>query len=293
VQARRRPLDVRRHDDHGSTIERRMSREQLEGNEAEAVDVALPGHALTRGLLRAHVRRRAEVCAGDGELRRTGLLVAQQHRTDAEVEHDRSVGIALDDDVGGLYIAVNHAVGMRRLERGRDVAHQPLHASIRKGDAIPDHFGERMPIDELHHIVRRSTLWQFADEIDARDVRMHERSARLRFADEPCVGNGVPGQVRSQHLDGDEALEQRIARQEDEPHRAGAERPQQLNAGGNRTAKFLGDRLRGRRRERLLLGFIEQANGCGIGAISRVGHVLACWSRGVACASAGASARIA
>ena len=292
VQARCLALDMRRHDDHRGAIERRMSRQQLERDQAETVDVALPSDRFTGGLLGTHVSRCAEIRPGDGKLRRSRFLLPSQHRTDAKVEDDRPVGLPLDDDVRRLHVAMDDAMRVSRLERRRDFADEALRPRVRESRAIPDHFGQRLPIDELHHVVWSATLWQLADEIDARDVRMHEGGACLRLTNESRVRHRITGKVRRQYLDGHEALEQRITRQEDEPHRARAEWAQQLDSGRDGSAKLLGDRQRAGGRERRLLGFVEQADGRGIIAVVRGSHVIACCSRAVSDAS-GSSACVA
>ena len=95
--------------------ERQLAREQLIENHSQAVDVraAVDAVRLALGLLRAHVRRRAEDLAVDGHRYVCGLPLGQ-----AEV-HQLRLTVFIEHDVGGLDVPMDnaHLVGVLQCVR--------------------------------------------------------------------------------------------------------------------------------------------------------------------------------
>src|SRR6185295_9092807 len=105
-----------------------MTDEQFKSEDAETVDVALVGQLLATALLRTHVRRRAEVHALFGQATAEALMTRAGGGRDAEVQHHRAPGLAVEDDVARLDIPMEHFASMGRGEAFSDVGHEASHA---------------------------------------------------------------------------------------------------------------------------------------------------------------------
>ncbi len=81
-------------------------------------------------------------------------------------------------------------------------------------------------IDVLHH--QEVDVVRAADVVDRADVGMIQRCDGSRFALEPLAGPRVAGVQRGKNLDGDRAVEPRVAGLVDVAHPAGAEAGYQL-----------------------------------------------------------------
>ena len=129
-------------------VERQLAGEQLVGDDAERVDVALRVDVLHRELLRAHVRRRTE---HDAERRQLGIATAGA-LGDAEIEHLDEVRCSSgrgDDDVVRLEIAMDDAAVVRLLEGAADLTQDQIH-SLRKQRAVLQDLSERLAAQKLH-----------------------------------------------------------------------------------------------------------------------------------------------
>jgi hypothetical protein len=132
-----------------------------------------------------------------------------------------------DPHVGRLQIAVNDTRLVRRLEPLGDLptnlerllhGHGPAREPF--SQCFARHEPEREEVD----------LPSLIDPVDLRDARMVEARERLRFALEPLEPLLVRRELLGQDLDRDLAREPGVARAIDLPHRAGAERAQDLVA---------------------------------------------------------------
>jgi len=92
---------------------------------------------------------------------------------------------------------------------------------VERQGATLDPAGQRLAIEVLHDEIRRAVL--FADVVQRADVRVLELRDRARFAIEPFSELGISGERRWQDLDGDDAIETRVARLVDLAHSAGAD----------------------------------------------------------------------
>ena len=112
------------------TFPRTMTGQHLPRDETQAVDVAARVERRALDLFRRHVRGRSDRHAGHGELR-----VAGHRAREPEVRQQRPV-LWVDEDVFRLHVAVNDAHRVRRPERARDVAREPLGAVRSRDDRI-------------------------------------------------------------------------------------------------------------------------------------------------------------
>ena len=83
------------------------------------------------------------------------------------------------------------------------------------------HSGERPSLDQLHR--EEDGRARVFDGMDSDDVRVVERGHGERLAREALAAIGIRGRDVGQHLEGDLALQPRIARPIDLSHPAGAE----------------------------------------------------------------------
>ena len=98
---------------------------------------------------------------------------------------------------------------VRSIERVGDLPRHGQRVFERNG-AARQPLGERLAVDELHHQRARAAL--LLDAIDLRDVRMVQRRQGPGLAFEPGSALGIRGKGVGQDLDGDIAIEPRVAR---------------------------------------------------------------------------------
>ncbi len=202
--------------------ERHAAGEHLVGEHAQGVDVAAPVQlTLAHRLLGRHVGGRADGGAGRGEPR-AGL-----HRAgDAEVGHHRAPGVAVEQDVVGLDVAVDHAALVRVVERVGDLAHQPPHLVHRQAP-FPGQQPRQAPArDQRHHQPGHAVA--LAHVVDGHDVRVRQPRRSVGLAREPGPHRGVVRQVGRQHLEGDQPLEPPVPGAVHDRHAAAADLLQQL-----------------------------------------------------------------
>ena len=141
-----------------------------------------------------------------------------------EVEHlHRAVGAQLD--VGGLQVAVDDAVLVRRLERLGNLPGDRQRLVEGHG-AARDPRAQILALHQLHH--QRPAARRVLDAVDLGDVRMVQRRERPRLALEPHQPVGVGGERVGQDLERHVASELGVAGAIDLPHAAGAERRHDL-----------------------------------------------------------------
>ena len=142
----------------------------------------------------------------------------------SEIEDTWLIGW-VDDDVAGLQIAVDDALGMgggHRSSNAQKIAHGSRH-------------GQRPPLEnpaerEAGHIVHRVKKLPFvlAPAMDRDDARMAELARGPRLEDKTLHVDGVQGAVGQHHLQGDQPAGSRFARPIDHAHAAAGNLPQQL-----------------------------------------------------------------
>ena len=124
-------------------------------------------------------------------------------------------------DVGGLEIAMDDALAMRLVERVGDLDGD-LQRLVERERPFLEARGQRLALEMRHDQVVRAI--DAADVVDAADVGMVQRGDRPGLALEACPRIGIAGDVARQDLDGDRAIEARVAGLVDLAHPAGAER---------------------------------------------------------------------
>ena len=149
------------------------------------------------------------------------MRIGRERLRDTEVRHHHPATGALEQDVVGLHVAVDHALlvgGGERIGRfARDatrLVHGQPAASL---DPERERLAVHQPHDEIDQVAR------FADDMDGNDVRMRQPRRRLRFAQEPGTDVGPECQVGRQHLDRDRALQLDVASLVDYSHAATAD----------------------------------------------------------------------
>ena len=141
----------------------------------------------------------------------------------AEVE-DFDVAVRADFDVGWLQVAVDQAALVRRFERVGDLERDPQRLGQRHS-AAGNPRRQILSLDQLHDQRRDLApfvAWQFCDFVDLGDVGVTQGGERLGFAFEARQPLRVCGEEFGEDLDGDVAIEPRVARAIDLAHTTGA-----------------------------------------------------------------------
>ena len=198
---------------------------------AETPDIRAFVYGRAARLLRAHVRRGPENHAGlghrwAGDGGGTGLGpcgVARRRGSESlgqtEVKDlDGAIGPHLD--VGGLEVAVDDALLVRRFERLGDLS-RDRQGLVEGERATRDPLRQVVPLDQLHHQSGyAATLFQ---AVYGGDVWMIQRGEYFGFALEPGQSVAVRRQGWRQDLDRHLALEPGVVRAIHLPHAALAE----------------------------------------------------------------------
>ena len=215
---------------HGLAREHRLAGEHLEQDAAEGPHVGAPVHRLAPRLLGAHVSRGADDHPGQraggshrgqaGRLGARGLDRTDHRLRQAEVQNlDRVVGQELD--VGGLEVAVHHALVVRRLQRRGDLGGNGQRVvQVQRAPAGDPRF-QRLALQKLHR--QEVHVFQLVQPVDRRDVRVVERGQQPRLALEPRQPLGVGAEGVGQDLDRDLAVERRIHGLPDHAHGSAAD----------------------------------------------------------------------
>ena len=238
----------------GLAAEERLAAQHLEQHDAEHPDVGAADRPPGRRLLRAHVGGRAEdhiraIDAAVMSASSTGRTTSRPV-TSAALARPKSSTFTdarrRDLDVGRLEVAMDDPCGVRGLESVGDLPRDRERLVQRKTDPlrlavapVPDarsrpasarsvthavhQLGERGAIDQLHHDRLGGAVLH---AVDRGDVRVVERSQRLRLAREPASRSAIVANRLGQDLDRDVAIELRVARAIHLAHAAGPERPE-------------------------------------------------------------------
>jgi hypothetical protein len=194
--------------------------------------------ALAAGLLGRHVAGCADDGPGGGQ---AGVLVGALGQ--AEVG-DARLALGVDQDVGRLEVAVQHAAAVREVDRLGDDA-DVAHRLQRRQRVFAHQFGQAAALDVIHREVVLPLL--LADLVDGDDVGVLEAGGGPGFLLE-AAHVGFVGELPAQdHLQGDDAVEADLPRLEHHPHAAAGDLLQQLVvaevAGGVQHRHGLGEDL--------------------------------------------------
>ncbi len=149
----------------GAAGERRAARDQFVQQDAGAVDVDGGGLRAALGGLRCHVRGRADELVGAGQARGVG------EAGDAEVgQHRVHLAVLLhEQDVGGLQVAVDDAVGVARGQRVGDLRGHQRGGDRCEGAVLAQVAVQVGAVDEVHDQRQQVALDdQVADPDDVR-----------------------------------------------------------------------------------------------------------------------------
>ena len=193
----------------------RSSRDHLEQDASERVQVRSPVDRLSLCLLGREVRRGSE---DGGRLRdRVGR---GRDASDPEVRHLHAP-VLVEHDVARLDVPVDHALRVGGLERvahvdpdlDRAVGHDP--------PAAGDQVGERSPLDVLHDDEVHAVVGPGVEDRD--EVLIADPRRRLCLAPEAVDEVLVVGELRREDLDRDRPAEHRVLAPVDLGHAAAAE----------------------------------------------------------------------
>jgi hypothetical protein len=220
-------LENRRHRFRGGVaLERAAAREHLVQHGPEGEDVGTRVGRVAAHLLRRHVAHGAEHRAGVrgphqgrrvrvvGSPARSGVVPGE-----AEVE-DLDPAVAGHEQVLGLEVAVDHALGVRGRQSVRELPRVVDRLSKRQRPAR-EPLAQRLALEQLHHGERHRAL--APEVVDREDARVRERRDRLRLALEAGERLGGLREVRREHLYCHVAVELGVARPVHFAHPAGAE----------------------------------------------------------------------
>ena len=152
------------------------------------------------------------------------MRLARHHACQAEVG-DLGPPVAVEQDVGGLQVAVDDAPPMGVVNRPGHLLDQPGSLARRQW-AVLDLGREAVALDEAHREVVLPRV--FAHFVDRHDAGMIELGRGLGFGAEPLNLPRRRQPAGQDHLQGDEAVERLLPRLEDDAHAALGNLPDQL-----------------------------------------------------------------
>ena len=232
-RGRRRGVHGQRH--HGrdgvDPTERQLAGGHLVEHDAQAEQVGAVVHGGPLGLLRAHVRRRADgrplprhrVEPRPVRARVAGAVgVGLGGRPgQPEVEDLHPPLVPFEPDVGRLDVAVDEAARVRRRQPLGHLPADPQHLRRRRPRAGPQRRPERLALQQGHRQVRDAAV--LGDLVDDDDVVVLDGRLGAGLAEEPGLGGRVAGHLREHDLQRDGAAEGGILGLEDDAHAAVAE----------------------------------------------------------------------
>ena len=196
--------------------ERWLAGQQFVEQDAQRILICAAIDVLAAGLLRAHVGGRAQHQSGLGDARgeHVGLL------GDAEIGEHRRGRIA-EHHVGGLEVAMDHAIAMRKLQAIGQLHH---HADgLAQRQALAHAVGQRAAFEQFHGDV--GDIIAGDDVVDRDDIAVRQLGHGAAFEQETPLelGHGaavVSTQLAAHDLDRDLAVERMLDREVDGRHAA-------------------------------------------------------------------------
>ena len=185
-----------------------LSRQQLEDQHPEGVDVGAGRDRLTGHLLGTRIGRRprgAELVSDVSGLRR--------REGDPEVGQVH-VAFVVEQQVARLDVAVHDARMMSRAQCATDLIHDP-HGLVEIERAVDETILDGPAAQPAHHEVRAARL--SPEVVQRHDVGMLEAGDELRLALEPADERGVVGEIRVDDLHRDIAAHTGLGRAVHDP----------------------------------------------------------------------------
>ncbi len=211
----RPPLDPHHHDLEGrGAAEGDGPGGHLVEDHAEREDVGLRADRLALDLLRRHVERRPDDGAG---LRHARLLGGLGHAEVGDVDPIRGV----EHDVLRLQVAMDDALIVGGLEALGGLAEDPQQSLDRELALLLQDRREVPSVDELHR--QELDAVALSEVEDAQHVRVGDAAGELDLALEALEGVGVVGDVRTNQLESDVAVEPLVMDQVDRTHASHAQ----------------------------------------------------------------------
>jgi hypothetical protein len=184
--------------------ERLASGDELVEHRAEREEVAALIDALSEGLLRRHVERRADDGVVGGVRRERLRELGQTEVGDLGAPGPRQ------HDVARFDVAVDDALGVRVLETETDLVDDGEGEVGTDGPPALEHFLDAVPLDELHDDLVAVLTAPEVDDVD--DVLVVEGGRRLGLENEAPREVLVLGEVLVEAFDGDNAIERGLNR---------------------------------------------------------------------------------
>ena len=202
-------------------MKRELTRERLEENDAQRVDVGAAVHRFPGDLLGSQVVG----CADHGPGPRAP--VPRERPRHAEVGDERPV-LRGHQDVGRFQVPVHDPGRVGLFEPFRDLARDPERA-LEGERAVPlQDLAQRSAVDEVHR--QESELLVLADVVDADDAAMRDLPGEHELAAEALDDGRVGREVGPQDLQGDRNAELLVERPVHHPHPAQTHQPVQTVA---------------------------------------------------------------
>ena len=223
-----------------AAVERDLSREQLEEDHPERIDVATRVEWPAHDLLRAHVGGGADdgVAARDRGLRRLLLLGRGYRLCDPEI-HQADPFLGVDHDVARLEVAVEDARLVDGPQAGGRLESHAIGQVYRERRLLPEHLAEVLPSDQLHRAIQDALI--LAVFVDGADVLVPDLAGQRDLVVEAPYCARV--RLEAQHLEGHGDAEGPVAGAEYRAHSALAEPSLDLVAVGDHPAGGDGQRL--------------------------------------------------
>jgi hypothetical protein len=127
------------------------------------------------------------------------------------------VAVLVQQDVGRLEVAVNHAALVRVVDGLSHLHHERGRLAQREGSA-GQALGQALPFDEAHGEIMLPLM--LADLVDRHDPRMVQVGRRLGLDGEPANGDLVGELTRQDHLERYGPIQAHLAGLEDDAHAA-------------------------------------------------------------------------
>jgi hypothetical protein len=191
-------------------VEGRRAREALVQDAGQRVAVGTRVDGFAADLFRSEIVERADHLPG-------------VRRGAAELLGDPEVGqvdvaVLIEQDVRRLDVAVDETAAVRGVERARDLGENRDRTIGRELGLAFEHGLQVTPLDVAHGEVELPIV--FARLVDRDHVRVVERGRHTRLLQEALAESLVPGELGSDQLERDRALEREIGRSVNDAHAA-------------------------------------------------------------------------